>query len=153
MKEKTEQKHINPPMFFYISVGLALAFHFFFPAMEIVSPPYTYLGIVLIVLGIWLNIWADRLFKVNKTPVKPHEKPSSLIRDGPFHFSRNPMYLGMVLILLGIAIFLGTASIFIPALFFFLIMELKFIPLEEKFMEEVFGENFIEYRKRVRKWL
>ena len=136
-------------MFLLLSVGL----HFLFPIGRIVHSPYTYAGIVFVVLGIVLNLWSDSLFKKARTTVKPYENPAELITSGPFRISRHPMYLGMVAILLGVAVLLGSIIAFwFPALFL-LVMELMFIPLEEKKLEELFGESYLNYRKKARRWI
>ena len=74
-----------------------------------------------------MNLWADRIFKDQKTTVKPDEKPTSLIDYGPFKISRNPMYLGMAIILIGTGIILGSISSFSGFVLFILAMEFYFI--------------------------
>jgi len=105
------------------------------------------------VLGIALNIWADVLFKKNKTTVKPYKSPTELITSGPFRISRHPMYLGMMLILLGAAIVSGTLIAFVFPIVFIVLIELFFIPFEEKNLERIFGKKFLDYKKSVRRWL
>jgi protein-S-isoprenylcysteine O-methyltransferase Ste14 len=75
------------------------------------------------------------------------------VLDGPFRFSRNPMYLGMVTLLIGVAIGLGSATpwLVIPA-FFFLISK-RFIAAEERKMEVEFGAEYLSYRSKVRRWI
>ena len=104
-------------------------------------------------IGIWLNVWADGLFKRKDTTVKPHEKSSALILEGPFRFSRHPMYLGMVIGLLGVAILLGSLIVFLAPIAFLLTVHIIFVPLEENAMEETFGQEYLDYRNRVRCWL
>ena len=104
-------------------------------------------------IGTVLNIWTDQLFKKVNTTVKPFEKPSTLILKGPFKISRNPMYLGMALLLVGAGFILGSITSFIGTILFIIAMEVRFIPTEEKFMFEQFGEEFEAYKKKVRRWL
>jgi protein-S-isoprenylcysteine O-methyltransferase Ste14 len=144
---------ILPPMYFYIFLLLAIGIHFILPVKKLIGTPYNYVGILLIGIGIWLNIWADRLFKNKNTTVKPFEKSRFLIEEGPFVFSRNPMYLGMVIILFGVAVVLGSIMPFVTPVAFFVLVGFVFIPQEEKALEETFGNSFIEYKKRVRCWL
>jgi len=146
-------KKIFPPTHFYTYLFLSVLLHFLFPIKQIVYPPVTYFGWVLIIAGSALNIWTDQLFKKHKTTVKPDEKPSKLIDYGPFSFSRNPMYLGMAAILFGVGIFLGTIISFTGAVFFIAAMEIYFIPDEEKFMSEAFGAEFERYKNKVRRWI
>lgn len=144
---------INPPTYFFGLLVLLVTLHFLFPLNKILFEHFTYFGLVFVFLGIVLNLWADSLFTKTKTMVKPNQLPAVLLQKGPFAFSRHPMYLGMALILFGSAIFFGTISTFLPVLIFVLLMEKKFIPLEEKNLEKVFGKNFFEYKKKVRKWI
>jgi len=144
---------LEPPTYFLIFILLAIGLHFVLPIMQLIQVPYRYFGILLLVIGIWLNIWADGLFKRKNTTVKPFVESSVLILEGPFRFSRHPMYLGMVLALLGVAIILGSLITFLTPIVFFIIMQIVFIPLEEKSMEKTFGQKYLDYKNHVRCWL
>lgn len=148
-----EKRKLLPPAYFLIYLLVAIGLHFALPIAKLVHAPYNYIGILLVGIGIWLNIWADQLFKKKTTTVKPFEKSAYLIEEGLFLFSRHPMYLGMVAILSGVAILLGSITCFIAPVGFFITMNVAFIPDEEKALEETFGQRFIDYKKRVRRWL
>jgi protein-S-isoprenylcysteine O-methyltransferase Ste14 len=127
--------------------------HYTLPLINIIEYPSNLIGFLFFVIGTVLNIWTDQLFKKEKTTVKPLEKPSTLIQKGPFKISRNPMYLGMALLLVGAGFILGSITSFIGTILFIIAMEVRFIPTEEKFMFEQFGEEFEAYKKKVRRWL
>ena len=146
-------KKYFPPTHFYTYLIISVLLHFIFPIKQIINTPFNYAGIVLILIGIILNILADKIFKDQKTTVKPDQKPTSLIDYGPFRISRNPMYLGMTLFLIGTGIFLGSIISFVGAIFFIAAMEILFIPDEEKLMSEAFGKEFENYKKKVRRWI
>lgn len=93
------------------------------------------------------------MFKQKNTTVKPFEKSSGLITEGPFRFSRHPMYLGFVSILFGLAIFLGSITPFLAPMLMFVTLEEKFIPQEEKNLEKIFGKKYRNYKHSVRKWI
>lgn len=76
-----------------------------------------------------------------------------LVTGGFFRYTRNPMYLGMVLLILGAAMLYGTAGALLPAPFFAWIIQRNFIRAEERFMEAAFGEEYLAYKKSVRRWL
>jgi protein-S-isoprenylcysteine O-methyltransferase Ste14 len=144
----------------YIAPGISLVFliaglilNIFLPIKKVIKPPYNYLGVFLIVLGVWPNIWADRLFKMRNTTVNPFEKTVYLIKDGPFRLSRHPMYLGMLITVLGTAVLMGSLSPFICVLGFFIVISRFFMPHEEKAMQEAFGEEYIKYKEHVRRWI
>ena len=139
-----------PPSYLFIYIILAVILHLLFPIKNIVGT-YRVLGIIPITFGLAINIWADNLFKKKKTTVKPNKIPTYLITEGPFSFSRNPMYLGFVSLLLGVATVLGSLSSFIAPILMFLTLEKKFIPLEEKQMEKYFGKKYRQYKSRVRR--
>ena len=144
---------IFPPTHFYIYLFLSVLLHFVFPVKQIIHPPFIYLGWILIIVGSAIDIWTDQIFKKYKTTVKPDQKPTKFIVHGPFGFSRNPMYLGMAAFLFGTGIFLGSISSFIGTILFIIAMELVFIPYEEKFMMETFGEEYKSYKAKVRRWI
>ncbi len=148
-----ERKKILPPLWLLISIITAVILHFIFPVAEVIAFPWNLTGIAFLVLGIWLNLRADRLFKKHNTTVKPFAEATFLIYKGPFKFTRNPMYLGFLLILAGIAILLGSLSAFAGSVIFFTVSHLHFIPVEEKMLEEKFQDKFRDYKKKVRRWL
>ena len=114
MKRK---QSLQPPGYLLIYLILAINLHLLFPIKNIIGT-YRILGVGFIVFGLLINLWADNLFKKEKTTVKPNEPPSKLITEGPFCFSRHPMYLGMVIILFGVFILLGSmVTIIFPIIF------------------------------------
>ena len=142
-----------PPIYFFLAVLAMTAGHYYFPIVRWIEPPYTYLGWVLIGLAAVFIFWAAGLFGKAGTTVKPYHRSKALVTTGPYRFTRNPMYLGMIGVLTGISITFGTLSPFlvIPP-FAFLIQE-KFIKMEEEMLEEAFGEEYRAFRKRVRRWI
>ena len=144
---------ILPPIYFYACIVISVTLHFFFPIDQIIRLPYNWIGFLFFFLGGTLNIWTDQLFKKVNTTVKPFEKPSSLILRGPFKISRNPMYLGMALLLIGLGFVLGSITSFFGFVLFVAVMEIGFIRQEEKILLEVFGTGFEDYKKKVRRWV
>ena len=129
-----------------------ITLHLIFPA-RVIPLPYYFLGIFFIIFGIILNYWADVQFKKNQTTIQPHEMPNVLVTSGIFRISRNPIYLGMASILLGIAIFWGTLIVFIFPLTFIIYIERFIIPIEEKNLEQKFGKKYLRYKQKVRRWI
>ena len=142
-----------PTTYFIILLLLFIGFHFVFPLLKFIFSPYNYLGFGLIIFGIIMNLWTDLLFKKKQTTVKPYEMPNFFVTSGPFKLSRHPMYLGMMSILLGVAIFLGSLITFAFPIIFIMIMEKLFIPLEEKNLKNKFGNQYVDYKRRVRRWI
>ncbi|MGB5530922.1 MAG: isoprenylcysteine carboxylmethyltransferase family protein [Ignavibacteriaceae bacterium] len=144
---------ILPPTHFYIYLIISILLHYSLPLIQVFNYPFYLVGFLFFIIGTVLNIWADQLLKKQKTTVKPNEKPTVLIETGAFKISRNPMYLGMALILFGAGFILGSITSFIGSIIFVAAMEIAFIPQEEKNLREQFGEEFEKYKKKVRRWI
>lgn len=146
-------KRVLPPVYFFISIVAMALLNFFGPVYGFARYPWNLLGLVPLGIGIALNLIADAAFKKEQTTVKPFEISTALITTGVFGISRNPMYLGMVLILIGIAILMGSLSPLIVIVFFTALMELVFVRTEEKMLGQHFGLTWTEYQSKVRKWI
>ena len=144
---------IIPPVYLLISLLLMLVLHYQLPLLPLIPSPYSYTGVALIVAGLTLAVLGAGMFKRADTPVRPFQKSTTLVVHGLFRYSRNPMYLGLLLILLGTAILLGSLSPFLVIPVFFVIIREGFIKHEEHFLEELFGEAYRSYKQRVRRWL
>jgi len=115
------------------------------------SPP---LGIALVVLGFVPPVWAVVLFRRNGTELNPTSATNSkLVTGGPFAFTRNPMYLGLVIETLGIAVWVGAWPMFLAPILSFATSNWVHIPFEEAKMRRQFGEAFDAYVGRVRRWM
>ena len=113
------------------------------------------LSYAFFVTGITALFLALRLFKKKETTVNPIkiETASSLVTSGIFNYSRNPMYLGMALILIGLSLKFNLIGGFVFTAFFMLFITYFQIRPEEKAMHEIFGEEFLNYKENVRMWL
>jgi protein-S-isoprenylcysteine O-methyltransferase Ste14 len=146
-------KQIRPPAYLLAGIVISVTLHLLLPLQQILVFPWRLFGFLPLFVGIVLNVLADRAFKCHNTTVKPLEKSSALVTAGVFKISRNPMYLGMSLIILGIAMLLGSASPFAVAVLLAVLFDRLFISTEERMLEETFGDRFREYCKRVRRWI
>jgi len=142
-----------PPTLFYTSIAVMLALRWTLPIRRLLSFPWTLAGAGLLVAGLWVCVWADRVFREVGTTVKPFDEPGVLVTAGPFRVSRHPMYLGFVAALLGISVLLGAVSPFLVALVFFLLTDRWYIAFEERAMRSKFGETYEQYRRKTRRWL
>ncbi len=127
--------------------------HLLAPVVHWLQWPRLLLGLIPAAIGIALNVIADRQFKKHGTTVKPFEPSTALVVDRVFGLSRNPMYVGMVLILAGIAIGLGSLTPIVILPVFALWLDRNFISPEEPLLVAQFGEPYLEYRRRVRRWI
>ncbi len=123
------------------------------PLVELLSTPWTLLGWISILLGIAIQITAVIHFRRHRTSILPHRPSQALVSGGVYAFTRNPMYLGMVLILIGGVIIGGSLSpAIVPPLFVWAISR-QLIPFEETMLEQQFGNAYNQYRQRVRRWI
>ena len=113
------------------------------------------ISLFLLILGLIVFIAAVRSFRKQKTTVNPlaPKQASSLVVSGIFKYSRNPMYLGMLIVLLSISFKFNLAGGIVISLFFYLFITRFQISPEEEAMNELFGDEFIEYSKRTRRWI
>ena len=112
------------------------------------------IAILWTVAGILLAAWGRNSFAAAGTEIMP-ASPSNkiLVTHGPFRFTRNPMYTGLVLASAGIALFFGTLPFLIVPVLLFHICNFLFIPFEEAKMRRQFNDQYTEYRRRVRRWI
>ena len=147
----TRQDHACPRMLSYrpprIAMSLLLAASVFELALPVLSSPLPATplgGGLLALLGCSIMLRAWWLFRATTT---------TLITDDVYRLTRNPMYLGIVLILLGPAVAIGGLAYYVAALSFWLIIDFVFCPFEEAKLERDFPVAFAQYRNRVRRWL
>jgi protein-S-isoprenylcysteine O-methyltransferase Ste14 len=110
-------------------------------------------GIVIIVLGLLVAFSARNLFRMSSTTTVPFETPSRFVTSGAYRFSRNPMYLGLALIYLGVA---GTQGQVWPIILLPVVLgyvDRIVIPVEERSLLRTFGDEYRQYCARVRRWL
>ena len=147
-------KKATVPDLMWVFIVLQIVLHYLFPIKRIIISPYIYLGIPLIIMGLYLNwVWVANRFKEEKTTIDPNVMPNKFITDGPFKFTRNPTYLGMALTFIGFSILLGSITTFIIPIIFIILTDRTVIVVEEKNMEKKFGKKYLEYKKKVRRWI
>jgi protein-S-isoprenylcysteine O-methyltransferase Ste14 len=145
-------KRILPPVYFLAALLSMAVLHFVFPVARIFRPFY-FGGGTLILVGVAVILWAARLFSKAGTTIKPFQEPSKLVVGGPYRWSRNPIYLGMVVILIGVGLVLGTLSSFVIVPLFIWLIRKRFILPEEAMLEKSFGFTYAEYKRLIRRWL
>ena len=144
---------VLPPVYFLGSLVVMAVLHMEVPIVHWLPMPWSLVGVVPLGAGIVMAAAANRLFHTLGTPVHPFAQSSILVTQGPFKISRNPMYLGLALVLIGIALLLGTLSPWFLIPPFVAVIRLRFIRHEERALEEQFGAPYDAYRKKVRRWI
>ena len=110
-------------------------------------------GRLLIAAGLALAVWAAIRFRAARTPLMPGAEPAGLVTDGPYRFSRNPIYVADMAILAGWALVQGTLAGLLLLIPFALVLESRFIRPEEARLAAAFGADYDRYRSAVRRWL
>jgi len=144
---------IIPPLICAVCFGLAVALDLAFPLGTLFLFPWNLLGLMPISLGLWIGLWALRVFREQKTTFHAHSTPRVLVIEGPYRFSRNPMYASLLLILGGSVWLLGALMPWLGVGILPALIEVLFIRPEEKRLEFLFGEDYRKYRKRVGRWI
>ena len=152
MEEEQSHPKILPPHVAIGSLIVVIFLHYLFP-IPLIPKPFNYFGILFFAAGLLILFWSFGLFKKKETPILPGQKPTALVIEGPYKFTRNPMYLGVTTALAGVAIYLGDILSFLSPIVFFVFVSIRFIPREEKLMEKLFGKQYLDYKKRVRRWI
>jgi len=142
-----------PLVYLLLALVSGYALNRYFPVQTVVPEMIRYLGMVPVLAAIWIVGKSARRFQKHDTTVMPYEKSTMLVTDGFFEYSRNPMYVAMLLLLVGVAWLLGSATAFVPVPLMYLVLRYRFIAMEEGMLEEAFGEEYLDYKRRVRRWL
>lgn len=144
---------LPPLLLTLIFAGLMFGVDRAFPLFRAIASPVADFGYVPIGLGVLLILVAAGLFKWRKTTVNPFGEPAVVVREGVYRFSRNPMYLGMLLILFGFGVWLGNMLALLLAPGFVWVMTRWYILREEQLLESRFGEEYRISRNQVRRWI
>lgn len=144
---------IYPPVWLLLGLIAVFALNETWPLLRFTSLAWQVVGGVVIVMGLLLLVAANGLFVRAGTEVIPFRPVSSLVTGGVYRLSRNPMYLGMALVLLGCALTVGAVSALAIPPVFAVILQVRFIHHEERLLQGLFPEEYPAYCARVRRWL
>ena len=142
-----------PTTYLLLSLVAMVGLHVLLPVAKVVPFPWNLAGIVPLVLGIVLNLAADRAFHAARTTVRPFEESSALVTGGVFRVTRNPMYIGFLLLLVGLALLLRSVTAYGVILAFAILLDRRFVAVEERMLAERFGAAWERYRRSTRRWL
>jgi len=144
---------IVPPVYLLGAVVTMAALHVLLPGAKPLPLPWRWLGLIPLIGGLMLGGWSVWLFWNYKTTIKPGEASSRLLTTGPFHFSRNPICLAMVLALIRLAAVLGSFTPWLVVPVFGWLIARNVIPVEESLLREAFSADYEQYKARTRRWI
>jgi protein-S-isoprenylcysteine O-methyltransferase Ste14 len=145
---------VAPPPLIYLA-GLAIGF-----ALEALLPGTSLPGAirwagggVLVVAGIALLASFNTAFTRKGTAVEPWKPTTAIVTTGPYRITRNPAYLGMALVYIGIALLAGALWVLVPLPFVLVVIDRAVIAREERYLERKFGREYMDYKAGVRRWI
>ena len=112
----------------------------------------SFLSILIIIFALIIIFLGLSTLILNRTTIIPGDKPKKLVKVGIFRFIRNPIYFGDLLLVIGFSLLFKTLIGFFISILFFFILDRIVIPIEEKILEETFKEEYINYKKNVKRW-
>jgi protein-S-isoprenylcysteine O-methyltransferase Ste14 len=146
---------IPPPLIFFACLGAGVFLEYLFP-LRFVRCAWTFrivFGCFLIVVSGLIAISAFKALISNKTPFDPAKPTVRIVREGSFRFSRNPLYLALLLLLSGIAVLLCSLWLVFALIILFILLERFAVRPEEKYLADKFGDDYLDYKASVRRWI
>lgn len=144
---------LRPPLVYILSIVIGLSLHLAFPIPLIPDVATGLLGGAMCLVAIALFVFAVRTFRTAGTPVPGNRPTTTIVREGPYGFSRNPIYLSFSLLQLGISLWVNSLWLLITLVGAFALMSFVVIPREERYLGARFPSDYLPYKASVRRWL
>ena len=154
-KSKAAQVWFFPPYLVFLGLIISFLLEFLVYRNQIFdnSIIFRFLGIILTIAAILLFVKSVRIFNLRKEKIHPRSISTQIFKDGPFRFSRNPIYLAMLILLIGVGLTLNSFWFLYSGLVVAIMIHYGVIIPEENYLEKEFGKDYLEYKKTVRRWL
>ena len=144
---------MRPPLVYLASILLGLLLHIALPVPLVSHAVAALVAAGTVVMAIGLFISAVRIFRAADTPVPGNRPTTTIVRTGPYRFSRNPIYLAFSLFQLGLSLWVGSLWLLITLVAAVALMSFVIIPREERYLEARFPTEYLPYKAAVRRWL
>ncbi|MFW9787771.1 MAG: methyltransferase family protein [Candidatus Thorarchaeota archaeon] len=142
--------------FLIFGADVQLLVDFFTYPVDFIPLPYNLVGLPLLPFGMFLVIWANYVLlhigKIGLRNREPMQRPSTLVQVGPYRFTRNPIYVGNLIMAIGLTIVWSGLVMLLCTIIIFIVFR-HFIIREETILEEEFGDEYRDFKNRVRRWL
>jgi protein-S-isoprenylcysteine O-methyltransferase Ste14 len=142
-----------PPAVFLTALGVGMFLNWLVPMGSFASESFRVMGAIVAALGTSVCAWGYYTLRRASTNVRPDRPATTLVTSGPFRYSRNPLYVSVTVIYLGIALTVGSIWLLITLIPALVITHWRIVLREEKYLEARFGDNYRAYKTRVHRWL
>jgi protein-S-isoprenylcysteine O-methyltransferase Ste14 len=142
-----------PPLIFLAGLAVGFGLQALLPDTSLPGAVRWVLGGVLLIAGFALLFSFERAFHRKATAANPWRPTTAIATDGPYRFTRNPAYVGMALVYTGIALLAGALWVLLPLPLVLLIIDRGVIAREERYLERKFGQEYLDYKRSVRRWV
>ena len=153
MPEVANLGFVRPPFVYFSSIALGFALHLVWPAPLVPSSLSTPIGAAVTLLAVALFVAAVRTFRAAGTPIPGNRPTTTIVRVGPYRFTRNPIYLAFSLFQLGLSFWINSLALLVTLIPAVALISLVVIPREERYLEERFPSEYTSYKTSVRRWL
>jgi protein-S-isoprenylcysteine O-methyltransferase Ste14 len=145
---------IRPPIALALAAAAGLAATWLYPLPFVPAPvPAGWVGAAVCAAGFALGAWAVATMRRAGTRFETHQPTTRIVRAGPYRFTRNPIYVGMFLILIGLAIGFDSLWLLVALAAFYLVIRYGVVAREEAYLERKFADAYLDYKARVRRWV
>ena len=154
VKRSDSARVVVPPPLIYL-IGLIIGYGLGLVVPVVISPSVLFLilGVVLIFGGLSIAFSAIRTFRSHRTTTNTTMPATTLVQDGPFRFTRNPMYLSLAIVYLGLALIMDSLWALVLVVPVVTVVNYYVIAREERYLERAFGDDYRMYRAKVRRWI
>ena len=143
----------RPPLLYAAALVIVLALRWFWPMPMLGNAIALWAGVSLLVLGVAIAIAGRRALQAAATNVDPMRPTMAIVTSGPYRFSRNPLYVALTLLFLGLTLAFNTLWGFVVLVPLLITMHCGVVLREERYLERKFGDAYRRYRSRVRRYL
>jgi protein-S-isoprenylcysteine O-methyltransferase Ste14 len=143
---------LRPPIVLLAAIALGVVLNLIWP-LRFITSALVMVGPVIVFAAVLLFVLSLKEFRSHGTSVRGTERTTTIVRTGPYRFSRNPIYVAFVLFLLGLALWLNNLWLLVAMAAFASFISFMIIPREERFLERNFHPQYSEYKAAVRRWL
>lgn len=153
MQEVANPGRVRPPFVYLGAIALGLLLHFAWSVRLVSHAANVPIGATVVLVAVVLFLYAVRTFRTADTPVPGNRPTTTIVRTGPYRWSRNPIYLSFSLLQVGVACWINSLWLLVTLIPAVALMALVVIPREEHYLETHFPSDYLPYRASVHRWL